>query len=96
MSKRDEFTARLQAKLDEWNAEIDELEANARKKQAQAKGDYHAGLADLKEKRDAAAEKLKDVQNASKDTWESLKIGAERTWDEMKQTFDNTKKALSE
>lgn len=96
MSKRDEFVAQMQAKLEEWNAEIDELEARARKQKAQATADYHARLAELKGKRDEAAEKLKEVQNASEDAWESLKTGAERIWDDVKQTVQDTKKAFSE
>lgn len=96
MNKRDEFVAQMQAKLDEWNAEIDELEAKARKQKAQTTANYHAQLAQLKQKQEEAAGKLKEVQNASDDAWESLRTGAERIWDDMKQTFQETRKAFSD
>ncbi|MEZ6097717.1 MAG: hypothetical protein R3E01_01975 [Pirellulaceae bacterium] len=96
MSKRDEFVAQMQAKQEEWNAEIDELEAKARKQKAQTTADHHARLAELKGKRDEAAEKLQEVRNASEDAWESLKSGAEQIWDDLKQTFQKAKKAFSE
>jgi len=95
MSTRDEFVAQMQAKLDEWNAEIEELEAKARKQKAQATADYHARIAELKDKRDEAAKKLKEVQNASDDAWEELKTGAERIWDDVKQTYEETRRAFS-
>lgn len=96
MSKRDEFVAQMQAKLEEWNAEIDELEAEARKRKAQATADYHARLTELKDKRDEATKKLQEVQNASDDAWESLQAGAERIWDNVKRTVQETRKAFSE
>lgn len=94
MSKRDEIVAGLQAKLEEWNAEIDELEAKVRRQKARGKVEYYARLADFKAKRDEAAAKLLEVQNASEDAWESLKSGAERIWDDLKQTVQEAKKAL--
>lgn len=96
MSKRDEFVAEMQVKLDEWNAAIDEMEAKARRKKAEATADYHSRLAELKGKRDEAADKLREVQNASENAWESLKSGTERIWDDVKQTFQETKQAISE
>lgn len=96
MSKRDEFVKQMQAKLDVWNAGIDELEAKARKRQAQSTHDYRARLAELKGKRDEAVGKLKEVQNPSEDAWESLKMGTERIWDDMKQTVQETRKVFSD
>ena len=41
MLTKEEYVSQMQAKLDEWSAEIDELEAKARKKQAQATQGYN-------------------------------------------------------
>lgn len=96
MSKRDDFVAQMQAKLDKWNAEIDELEAKARQQKAQMTADHHARLAGLKQKRNEAADKLSEVRNASEDAWERLKTGADQIWDDLKQTVQETKNAFSE
>ncbi len=96
MSTREEFVAQMQAKIEEWNAAIDELQAKARKKQAQATQDYHAQLAELQNQRDEAAEMLKKAQKATEETWEDLKTKAERIWDEVQQGFQETKSILSE
>ena len=39
---------RLKAKLDEWDAQIDKLEAQARQKKAETKISYHQALSDLR------------------------------------------------
>jgi hypothetical protein len=92
---RDDYVAEMKVKLDVWNAAIDELEAKARKRQAQAAEDFTAQVNELKSKRDAATDKLQEIQNASKDAWEHLETGVERIWDDMKRTFEETSKALS-
>ena len=47
MSTRDEYVAKMQAKLDEWNAQIDELEAKARRAKAQAAQKHQERIAEL-------------------------------------------------
>ena len=54
MSSRDDYLDQFKAKLDEWNAEIDKLESNARQAQADAKVQYDKQLEALREMRDDA------------------------------------------
>lgn len=96
MGTKDEFVEQLKAKLDQWSAEIDQLEAKAREKKAQAAIDYQAQIAELKSKRDVAAEKLREVQGASGDAWENLKAGTQRIWDDLKNTVSESKDAFFE
>ncbi len=96
MSTREEYVAQLKTKLDEWSAEIDKLEAMARQRKAQAEKDYQAHIAELKSKRDAAAEKLQEIQGASGDAWESLKAGTQCIWDDLKKTVSQSKDAFFE
>ena len=53
MSKRDEFVAQMQAKLEEWNAEIDELEARLAKTEegTQTHSDYLRRLIALQQEK---------------------------------------------
>ena len=96
MATRDEFVTRLKAKLDEWNAEIDELEAKAAQQKARADQRYAEQIVALKQKRDEAAEKLKEIQGATGDAWESLKSGAETLWDGLSHTLKESKAAFLE
>ena len=55
MSERDAYVAKMKAKLDEWNAAIDQFEARAGVAQADARLMYERQLGELKANRDAAA-----------------------------------------
>ena len=83
MNMRDEYVAKMKAKLDEWKAQIDELEAKARRAKAQAAQKHQERITELKGKRDEAQEKLEEIQGAGEDAWESLKSGAEQVWENV-------------
>ena len=74
---RDAYVQKIKAKLDEWNAEIDRLEAQARQKEADAQTSLQEQIDQVKAKRRAAEEKLDDVRQAGGDAWEDLKSGVE-------------------
>ena len=96
MSTRDEYVAKMKAKLDEWNAQIDELEAKTRRAKAQAAQKHQERIAELKRKRDEAQEKLEEIQGAGEDAWESLKSGAEQVWENITTTLQESKDAFFE
>ena len=74
---RNAYVNKIKAKLDEWNAEIDKLEAKSRKKEAETRVAYQERIDDLKEKRRSAGKELEKLQSAGKDAWEDLKKGVE-------------------
>lgn len=74
---RDAFVKKMKAKLDEWNAEIDKLEAQSRQKGADVQADYQKRIADLKDKRQETRQKLDKLQDAGESAWEDLKSGVE-------------------
>jgi len=74
---RDIFVKKMKAKLDEWNAEIDKLEAQSRQKGADVQADYRERIAELKSQRQEARQKLDKLQDAGESAWEDLKSGVE-------------------
>ncbi len=60
MSNRDAYEQKLQAKLDEWQAEIDKLWARARSAEADARIEREKEAERLEAKRDEVREKLKE------------------------------------
>jgi predicted nucleic acid-binding Zn-ribbon protein len=74
---RDEYVKMMKSKLDEWNAQISQLETMARQKEAQARLDYQQRVDALKEKRQALESRLEQVRQAGEGAWEDMKTGAE-------------------
>jgi len=80
MSTRDAYVEKFKAELDQWNADIDKLEAKARAAEADSKINYQKHLEELRARRDKAREKLEQVQSAGDEAWDDLKSGADEAW----------------
>jgi uncharacterized coiled-coil DUF342 family protein len=91
MSTKDEYVEKLKAQLDEWSADIDELEVKANLAKAELSDKYAEQLAELKAKRDEATAKVAEVQDAAGDAWEELKKGGESIWETLKTTISEAK-----
>ncbi len=87
MSSRDDYLDEFKAKLDEWNAEIDKLESNARQAQADAKLQYDKQLEALREMRDDAQTKFSEMQNTTADAWDAMLQGTEKAWETWTNAF---------
>jgi len=96
MKERDEYLERTKRKLDEWNAEIDAMEARIRKAEAKSRKGLQVRVNALKAKRDEAASKLEQMRGVPGDSWDAFMKGMERTWEELKTTIGDTKNAFEE
>ena len=89
--KRDAYVQKLKAKMDEWNVEIDKLQAKADQAEAEAKIEYHEQIEDLRAKRKEVEAKIAEVQQAGEGAWEDLKQGLENSWEILKGAFAKVK-----
>jgi len=80
MSIKKSYQQKLQAQLNEWNAEIDKLQARADQSTSNVKIEYYRQIEDLRAKQQAAQEKLHELRDAKDDAWEDLKAGTEHAW----------------
>ena len=94
MDNRDAFVAKLKAQLDDWNAELDQFEARARKARADQQAAYNQQLADLRRRRDDAQQRLMQLQQASAEAWDEIKRGADDAWAELASAFANARERL--
>jgi len=92
--KRDAFVQKIKAKVDEWNAEINRLNARADQAEADVRAEYHDEIQRLKQLRDDAEEKLHKAQEAKGYIWEDLKEGAQRAYDVMNEAMDSARKRI--
>lgn len=87
MSTRDAFVEKMKARIDEWNADIQKLEAKAKGAEADMKLKYEEQLAAMRQQRERARERLQEVQEASEDAWQRLREGTEAAWENLSKAF---------
>ncbi|MBA4742189.1 MAG: hypothetical protein H2060_05725 [Azoarcus sp.] len=87
MSTRDAYLEKMKAQIDEWNAEIEKIEAKARGAQADAKIEYEKQLGTMRLQREKLRERMRDVNEANEDAFESLRESVENAWDELAKGF---------
>jgi hypothetical protein len=90
---KEEYQQKLDARLQELDAEIAKLQEKGEALKADAKVKWEENMADLRIKRDAARVKLAELQDSSSEAWKDLQVGAQAAWEEMEQAFQ---KASSE
>lgn len=91
MSNREEYIRKMKAKLEEWNAEINTLNARAEKVTANVRNEYHEQITSLKTKQAAARQRIEELQQAGETAWEDLKSGVELAWTAMGEAIDSAR-----
>jgi hypothetical protein len=87
MDKRKAYEEKLDAQLEEWNAQIALLKARAEKGKAEAKIEYYKTIEALQRRQDEARVTLHALKTAGDEAWEDLKTEAETAWTEVKAAF---------
>ena len=91
MDKKDKYVRIMQAKLDEWNAEVDVLSAKASQVTAGLRAEYGTQIVSLKAKQDVARERLGELKSSGAGAWEDLKAGTEQAWKSMGEALDKAR-----
>lgn len=91
MINRDEYVRKMQAKLEEWNADIDKLTARASEVREDLKQDYAGQLEALKAKQAVARQRIEELQKSGGSAWEDLKTGIELAWSAVSEAIDSAK-----
>lgn len=86
-AKRDEYVKKYKAQIDEWNAEIDKLEAQAKKASAELQGRYEKEIEDLNTRLAEGKEMLKKIQSANEAALHDMMEGAESMWTAFEDAF---------
>lgn len=83
MSMKEAYEQKLQAQLDEWGAEIDQLKAKADNAKADAQLDYYKQIEELRSMQESARNKLAELKDAGDDAWQDLKAGIDSARDSL-------------
>lgn len=87
MSDKQAYERKLEAKLEEWQADIDKLRAKAKQAGADAQIAYQKQIDDLRKGRDEMEGKLTEIRNAQSAAWSDIKSGADKAWDDMSKAM---------
>ena len=87
MSTKQAYEEKLQAKLDEWQADIKKLKAKADQAKADAKLEYYEEIENLERKREELRQKLSDLKKSGGDAWSDVKAGIESAWSSLEGAF---------
>jgi vacuolar-type H+-ATPase subunit I/STV1 len=87
------FREQTEARLAEYEQEIDQLQAKAEKLEGDAKAKAEQQLTELRQKRDAVSEKLKVLSSSSANAWEQIKSGIDAAMEDLGNAY---KKAAAE
>lgn len=93
--KRAAYQDKLKAQLNEWQGEIDKLNAKVEKVEAEAKIEYQKQIDKLKALQDESWDYFEKLRNASERHWDEIKAETELKWTKMnnalKAAFDKLK-----
>jgi predicted nucleic acid-binding Zn-ribbon protein len=77
---KDAYLQRLKAKLDEWNADLDKLTAQAKQVDATMRIEIHKQIDSLREQRTALERKFEEIRQSGDAAWQDIKAGVDHAW----------------
>lgn len=95
MDEKSAYRQKLEARLDQWRADIDKLQAKATEASADARLEYEDQVKKLREQQDDARQQLEELDDASGEAWKDLKGGVEKAWDNLGAAVKNATERFS-
>lgn len=95
MDEKSAYRQKLEARFDQWRAEIDKLQAKATEAGADARLEYQEEIEKLRDQQEDARAKLDELDNASDEAWEDLKSGIENAWDDLGEAVKSARERFA-
>jgi uncharacterized protein YfiM (DUF2279 family) len=96
MNDKKLYEQKKQAQLDQWQAEVDMLKAEASEADADAKLKMNQKINSLETKIEEGKMKLSQLAGATDEAWDSIKDGVETAWDSLKHAFSDAASKFKE
>ncbi|SLN68006.1 hypothetical protein ROJ8625_03508 [Roseivivax jejudonensis] len=81
------YQRRIEAKMAEWQAEIDRLRAKAEGARAEKEIEYEREARDLEVKKQDMRQRLDELKHSSGEAWHDVRQGLDRAWDSVEDAF---------
>jgi CBS domain-containing protein len=88
MPDREAFIEKLEARMREWSARLDELKARARKVTSARRAEHAERIAALQARRDEVVKKIRELRGTGEHAFEELREAAEKGWHELSAALD--------
>ncbi|MEL6744607.1 MAG: coiled coil domain-containing protein [Pseudomonadota bacterium] len=85
MSMKEAYVEKIQARLNQWDTEIENLKSKAAEASADAKIEYERQVDELQGMQKETQAKLDELRAAGDDAWTDLKAGVENAWDSLER-----------
>jgi len=86
---RQDYVDKIKEQLDNWNAQIDRMQEEAKKASADAQRHYDEQLKQMRQRRDEAEEKMREARSASEKAWDDLSKSYIQAWQNIAEGFRN-------
>ncbi len=90
MKDKDLYQKKMQAKLDEWVAEVDKLKAKASGASADAQLSMNKHIRELEKNIEEGKLKILELGKAGEEVWDAVKDGMESAWDSLMSAVSDT------
>ena len=91
MSNNEAYEKKMEAQIEEWEAELSKLKAQSKQKSADAEIEYNKRMKELEAKKEEANDKLADIKSAGSESWEDMKDGMQDIANDFGNTLDDIK-----
>lgn len=90
--EKEAYLQKLQAKLNEWDADIEALKAKASGASADARMELNKQIQELESEQNEMKQRYEKLKTASDDAWNDIRHGTEAAWKRASSSFQ---KAIS-
>lgn len=91
MENKEAYRKKIEAQLDEWKAQAEQIRAKMKKKQAETKIDYSDTLDELDKRQDLARNKLDELKRSSGEAWSDIREGMEEAAESLKDSIQKAR-----
>jgi uncharacterized coiled-coil DUF342 family protein len=91
MNMKNAYQDKMDARLREWQANIDALRARADQVGAEQRIKYYEEIESLRTKQQRVHEKLEELRTAGTDAWEEVKTGVEVAWSDLQDAVQRAR-----
>lgn len=88
MDQKNEYQQKMEARLDEWRAEIDKLQSKAASAKEDTQKAIEKNLDSLRDQMNSARARLEELGKASEHAWKDLRTGVDRAMDDLKTAVE--------